>query len=175
MLGSEYSILLRGRERFVTEGKNKGRKYYDIQKWNDNWNEYKLKANDSIEDTSCSIACNDDEQQITSAEVAQRPFALMYYPPTMNSFTNLYKSGFPLIMWVNGCSDFTKFESIFSQSDYKEIELGNLHDELYKFKPRHVDIERDASIMLIYDDPKLLPYDENASKLTTPKGEQNGN
>jgi len=171
LLGSEYTILLRGRERFVTEGKNKGRKYYDIQKWNDNWNEYILKKDDCIDVTCCTITSNDDEQEITSTEVAQTPFALMHYNPTPDSFKNLYKSGFPIIMWVNGCKDFTKFEEIFSKSDYKKIKLGDLHDKLYKFKPRHTGIGRDASIMLIYDNPELLPYDEKASKLTNPKGE----
>lgn len=174
-LGSEYTILLRGRERFVKEGVNKDRKYYDIKKWQDNWDAYIDKKNNYIENTSCPIGCNDDEKEITSAEVDQRPFALMHYTPTMSSFKNLYKSGFPLIMWVNGCKDFTNFQKIFSQRDYKEIKLGNLHNVLFKFKPRHTHIERDASIMLIYDNPELLPYDENAPKLKTPQGETNDN
>jgi len=173
LFGSEYNILLRGRERFVTEDENKNRTYYDIQKWHDNWDEYIDKRDERIHDACCPIDCNDDEKEITSTEVAETPFALIHYSPTVDSFKNLYKSGFPLIMWINDCQDFTKFKEIFSQVKFQEIKLGELHTKLSKFKPRHTGVDRDTSIMLIYDDPNFLPYDEKSPNLTIPKRRKN--
>lgn len=160
-LGDEYTVLLRGRERFRKEGVFSRKRLYND--WKSVWDNCKQKYNEEICDISHQVACG--QEKLQTRRVEETPFIILDYHPNEKNLKTLYRSHISIMMWANNCKDKNKFSELLKKHENEK--LGEIHTKLYKFKPNETGL--DANIMLLYDDPNKLPFDNNAPQLEVPQ------
>jgi hypothetical protein len=161
-LGDEYTILLRGQERFRKKGIYARKKKLYIN-WKNIWDNCQSKYEEKICDISHQVECG--QEKLQSRKVENRPFIVLNYTPNEKQLNTLYRSHVTIMMWANNCQEYSKFKALFEI--HKNKKFGNIHKELYDFKPNETGL--DANIMLLYDDPNKLPHDANAEKFEVPE------
>jgi len=160
-LGNKYRILLRGLER--VRSRKKGAEESSLASWKSNWNKFDSASNISL--VMKSIPDIRNECFIQSIEVADKPFLVLKYPPVQDSFLNLYDLNVPIAMWINNCRDYTTFDRVIDEN--KTMDTNDLHKNLHLLKSEDIDIE--ATIMLIYDNPNKLLPDEQELQIQAPQ------
>jgi len=159
-LGDDYTILLRGRERFRKKGVFGRKRFY--RNWKNIWDNCQKKNDKEISDVYHQIGCGNEK--LHTNRVKDTPFILLDYNPSEENLKTLYRSHVSIMMWANNCRDKDKFLKLFDR--HKSKKFGEIHTKLYKFKPKETGL--DANIMLLYDDPNKLPHDEDAPRFEEP-------
>ena len=160
-LGDDYTILLRGRERFRKEGVfGRKRRYSD---WKIAWENCQEKHDKKICDVYHPVKCG--KENLNTRRVKDTPFIILDYNPNEKNLKTLYQSHVSIMMWANNCKDKDKFLELIEK--HKSKKLGEIHTKLYEFKPNETGL--DANIMLLYDDPNKLPHDADAPQFEEPQ------
>jgi len=160
-LGDDYTILLRGRERFRKEGIfSRKRRYSD---WKIAWENCQKKHDREIYNIYHKVECG--KEKLNTRRVEDTPFIILDYNPNKENLKTLYRSHISIMMWANNCKDKSKFLELIEK--HKSKKLGEIHTKLYEFKPNETGL--DANIMLLYDDPNKLPHDADAPQFEEPQ------
>jgi hypothetical protein len=159
-IGSNYTILLRGLERYRDVGENHLRETYRIVDWRSNWDSYKKAGSKKLYEVVNKV--NSQEFEIDSQEFDEEPLIVLNHKIAPESFERLYKNAVPIALWMQNCDDYEKFLKLFSKENKKtnNIKLENLHKNIFKLKSRQTELKSD--VYMLYDNPYRLPLDELA-------------
>jgi len=171
-LGTEYTILMRGLERFTSEGENFDNKLYRLTDWEKNWEHCDKKGTKGLCDIHHFVTSNERVLKIPSKQIARTPFIILKYSVDRHTFITLYQSHISIALWINDCIDYEAFEKLFHK--YSKYNLKELLNNIDKLQPYSSNLK--GNIMLLYDNPADVPPDEiRKREAKTPKGEKNGN
>jgi hypothetical protein len=171
-LGTEYTILMRGLERFSSEGANFHKKLYRLADWEKNWEHCDKKGKQSFCDVHHFVASNEKISKIPSKRLARTPFIVLKYGVDSHTFITLYQSHISIALWINDCTDYEKFEQLFHK--YSSYNLNELLDNIDELQPYSSNLK--GNTMLLYDNPADVPPDEiRKREAKPPKGEKNEN
>ena len=166
-LGTEYTILMRGLERFSSEGENFHNKLYRLRDWEKNWEHCDTKGKQSLCNVYQIVTSNERVSKIPSKQIARTPFIILKYGVDSHTFITLYQSHISIALWINDCTDYEKFEQLFHK--YSTYNLNELLENIDELQPYSSKLEGNA--MLLYDNPDDVPPDEIEKRnAKTPKG-----
>jgi len=166
-LGTEYTILMRGLERFSSEGENFHNKLYRLRDWEKNWEHCDTKGKQSLCNIHQIVTSNEIVSKIPSKQIARTPFIILKYGVDSHTFITLYQSHISIALWINDCTDYEKFEQLFHK--YSTYNLNELLENIDELQPYSSKLKGNA--MLLYDNPDDVPPDEIRKRnAKNPKG-----
>jgi len=154
-LADKYTIMLRGQERFRNRNKHL---YAPLSDWKNDWDNCEKKENEKIKNIIYK-KYDIDDNSISSQKMEKCPLIVFGYNIQTETFEKLYRAGVSKAIWVGKDAKFKTFKELFKKKKYKNIEFGQLHNNLCEFKEKEKKIG--SHIMFLYDDPNNLPLDDS--------------